>query len=54
MTRCDGHRVSQATVLGLLRDEGPILPANYQRERRRLAQRREVAFATSPTGPNQV
>ncbi|MHB1173263.1 MAG: transposase [Lacisediminihabitans sp.] len=54
MTRHDGHRVSQATVLRLLRDEGLILPANYQKERRRLAERRKAAFATEPTGPNQV
>ncbi|WP_306358831.1 MULTISPECIES: integrase core domain-containing protein [unclassified Nocardia] len=54
MCRHDGHRVSQATVLRLLRDEGLLLPAAYQRERRQLAQRRKVAFATEPTGPNQV
>lgn len=54
MTRHDGHRVSQATVLRLLRDEGLILPANYQRERRKLAERRKAAFAKEPTGPNQV
>lgn len=54
MCRHDGHRVSQATVLRLLRDEGLILEANYQRERRQLAARRKAAFATEPTGPNQV
>ncbi|WP_100813977.1 integrase core domain-containing protein [Microbacterium lacus] len=54
MTRHDGHRVSQATVLRLLRDEGLILPARYQRERRKLAERRKAAFAKEPTGPNQV
>jgi len=54
MTRHDGHRLSQATVLRLLRDEGLILPANYQRERRKLAERRKAAFAKEPTGPNQV
>ncbi|WP_248243446.1 IS3 family transposase, partial [Microbacterium kunmingense] len=42
MTRHDGHPVSQATVLRLLRDEGLILGANYQRERRRLAERRKA------------
>lgn len=36
------------------RDEGLILPAAYQRERRQLAARRKAAFATEPTGPNQV
>ena len=54
MTRHDGHRVSQATVLRLLRDEGLILEANYQRERRKLAERRKAAFAKEPGGPNQV
>ena len=50
MARHDGHDVSQATVLRLLRDEGLILPAAYQRERRRLAERRRAAFAQEPTG----
>lgn len=54
MARHDGYAVSQATVLRLLRDEGLILPAAYQRERRRLAERRKAAFAQDPTGPNQV
>lgn len=54
MCRHDGHRVSPATVLRLLRDEGLILPAAYQRERRQLAARRKAAFAAEPTGPNQV
>jgi len=54
MVRHDGHVVSESTILRLLRDEGLILPAEYQRERRRLAQRRKAAFAAEPTGPNQV
>jgi transposase InsO family protein len=54
MVRHDGHVVSEATVLRLLRDEGLILPAEYQRERRQLAQRRKAAFAAEPTGPNQI
>ncbi|WP_324189793.1 integrase core domain-containing protein [Nocardia cyriacigeorgica] len=54
MCRHDGHRVSQATALRLLRDEGLLLPAAYQRERRALAARRRAAFAEEPTGPNQV
>ena len=54
MVRYDGHVVSEATVLRLLRDEGLILSAHYQRERRRLAERRKAAFAKEPTGPNQV
>ncbi|HEX8858879.1 MAG TPA: IS3 family transposase [Actinomycetes bacterium] len=54
MIRHDGHVVSEATILRLLRDEGLILPASYQRERRKLAERRKAAFANTPTGPNQV
>ncbi len=54
MVRHDGHVVSEATVLRGLRDEGLILPAAYQRERRHLARRRKAAFAAEPTGPNQV
>ena len=54
MARHDGHVVSEATILRLLRDEGLILPGHYQRERRKLAERRKAAFAAAPTGPNQV
>jgi transposase InsO family protein len=54
MVRHDGHVVSEATILRLLREEDLILPAQYQRERRRLAERRKAAFAVEPTGPNQV
>jgi putative transposase len=54
MCRYEGHPVSQATVLRLLRDQGLLLEANYQRERRQLAKRRKAAFATEPTGANQV
>ena len=54
MVRHDGHVVSEATILRLLRDEGLILPAHYQRERRKLTERRKAAFAYEPTGPNQV
>ena len=54
MCRHDGHQVSQASVLRLLRDEDLLLPASYQRERRQLAARRKAAFAVEPTGPNQV
>lgn len=54
MVRHDGHVVSQATVLRLLRQEGLLLPAEYQRERRKLAERRKAAFAQEPTGANQV
>jgi putative transposase len=54
MCRYDGHAVSPATVLRLLRDEGLILEANYQAERRQHAARRKAAFAQEPAGPNQV
>ncbi|WP_250646157.1 IS3 family transposase [Microbacterium tenebrionis] len=54
LTRHDGHRVSQATVLRLLRDDGLILPSEYQKQRRQLAKDRKAAFARTPTGPNQV
>ena len=54
MMRHEGHVVSEATILRLPRDEGLILPGQYQRERRKLAERRKAAFATEPTGPNQV
>ncbi|WP_261623340.1 IS3 family transposase [Nesterenkonia marinintestina] len=37
LTRHDGHMVSEATVLRILRDEGLFLPESYQRERRQLA-----------------
>ncbi|TSD55295.1 integrase core domain-containing protein [Aeromicrobium piscarium] len=54
MVRHDGHVVSEATVLRRLRDQGLILPDQYQRERRKLAERRKAVFAEEPTGPNQV
>lgn len=50
----EGHQVSQATVLRLLRGEGLILPAEYQKQRREPAKDRKAAFVTTPTGPNQV
>jgi transposase InsO family protein len=54
MCRHDGLPVSAATVLRLLRAEGLLLEATYQRDRRQLAARRKAAFAVEPTGPNQV
>lgn len=54
MCRYDGHRVGESTVLRLLRDEGLLLEANDQRERRQHAARRKAAFAPEPTRPNQV
>jgi len=54
MCRHDGLSVSAASVLRLLREDGLLLEANYQRERRQLAARRKAAFAVEPTGANQV
>src|SRR3954454_1957573 len=54
MCRHDGLAVSATSVLRLLRGEGLLLEANYQRERRQLAARRKAAFAVEPTAPNQV
>ncbi len=51
--RHDGLPVSAATVLRLLREEGLLLEANYQRERRQLAARRKAAFAVEPTGAGE-
>lgn len=34
MVRHDGHRLSQSTVLRILGEEGLLLKADYQRERR--------------------
>ncbi len=54
MARHAGHRLSQSTVARLLDEEGLLLKADYQRERRELAKARKAAFAAPPTGPNQV
>ncbi|WP_219722914.1 IS3 family transposase [Corynebacterium xerosis] len=50
--RHDGHRLSQSTVLRILGEEGLLLKADYQRERRQEARQRRAAFAATPTGPN--
>ena len=54
MVRHDGHRLSPSTVLQIMADEGLLLHADYQKQRRELAKQRKAAFAASPTGPNQV
>ena len=54
VARHQGHRLTQSTVLRILDDAGLLLKADYQRERRRLTQRRRAAFCDPPTGPNQV
>jgi transposase InsO family protein len=54
MTRFEGHQVSPATVLRIMRRRGLLLEAAYQRERRQLAAARKAAFVTPPAGANQV
>jgi len=54
MCRFDGHVLSPATVLRIMRRRGLLLAADYQRERRRLAAARRAVFVTPPDGPNQV
>ena len=54
MARHAGNALSQSSVLRILDEEGLLLKADYQRERRRLAQARKAAFAQTPTGPNMV
>ena len=54
MTRFEGHQLSPATALRIMRRRGLILAADYQRERRQLAAARRAVFLDSPTGPNQV
>jgi putative transposase len=50
MARFDGHRISPATVLRIMRRRGLLLEAAYQRERRQLAAARKAAFLTPPSG----
>ncbi len=50
MVRHDGHVGCEATVLRIVRDEGLIVPARYQRERRKPAEPRKAAFVNDPTG----
>ena len=50
----DGHRLSPSTVLQIMADEGLLLHADYQKQRRELAKQRKAAFAAPPTGPNRV
>ena len=50
MARHGGHQLTMSTVLRVLRDEGLLLEASYQRERRRLAAERKAAFCDPPLG----
>jgi len=52
--RYAGHRLSMSSVLRVLTEADLIQRADYQRERRKLAQARKAAFALTPTRPNQV
>ncbi len=54
MTRFEGHQLSPATTLRIMRRRGLTLAADYQRERRQLAAARRAVFVDPPTGPNQV
>ena len=54
MARHSGHRVSMSTTARILDDAGLLLKADYQRDRRQLAQARRAAFADTPTTPNMV
>lgn len=54
MVRHDGHLVSPSTVLRIMADEGLLLRADYQKQRRELAKQRKAVFAAPPTRPNQV
>ena len=50
----DGFACSPSTVTRALREGALALPAEHQRQRRRLGKARRAAFARQPTGPNQV
>ena len=51
MARHEGHQLTMSTVLRVLRDEGLLLEASYQRERRRLAAERKAAFLRTADRP---
>lgn len=54
MTRRDGVQVSPSTTMRALADANLLQSAEYQRQRRKLAQARRAAFLTPPTSPNEV
>jgi transposase InsO family protein len=54
LTRFDGIEVSQSSVLRIMREQGWLLPAAYQRERRDLAGQRKAAFANVPIRADEV
>ena len=53
MARYAGHQVGVSTALRILDDEGLLLKADYERERRRLAHARKAACTAPPTGSSQ-
>lgn len=54
LMRADGHTASASSVLCSMRRRGLPQLVDYQGQRRELAKARKAAFATPPTGPNQV
>ncbi|WP_423861377.1 IS3 family transposase [Arachnia propionica] len=50
LVRHAGHHVSPSTVLSIMADEGLLLRADYQKQRRELARQRKAAFAAPLTG----
>ena len=54
LARHNGHQLAPSTVLRILDEEGLLLKADYQRERRQLAKARKTAFADAPTAPLQA
>ena len=54
LARHNGHQLAPSTVLRILDEEGLLLKADYQRERRQLAKARKAAFADAPTAPLQA
>ena len=53
MIRHDGHWVSQSTVLWLLLDDGLILSAEYQKQRRKLGLRTSWELYSAPKRRSQ-
>ncbi len=54
LVRHDGLESSPSTVMRSLRDQALLLPAEYQRQRRRLGKARRADLAKTPAGANEV
>ena len=52
LARHEGHQLTMSTVLRVLRDEGLLLEASYQRERRRLVPCAGDRFGQTQRRPN--